>query len=279
MSSGSEITQKRAEGDLEFNIRAESIGWILLSLFGSVSSVAKADGNSSVYDHTFSVNPNPQHLSLTLALRQPNIQDYEYALGTVGSLEINTPVDDLVNATASFIAKSEAEHAPYTVSFNETNDPVFRGQDVTIKITSNVAGLDAATAIPVKEFSLPLNNNARPNQVLGSITPNDVLSLLGEFSGTLKLDYTGKTYHDYFVNGTAFAMRVEFTRTDITFGASANPKLSFEFPKVTIENWNPDRPLDDIVMEELEFTAHYDTATAKAITPILTNLKSSYVVA
>lgn len=280
MSQGSEITQKRVEGDLEFNVHAESIGWILLSLFGSVSSIAKAGGNSSVYDHTFSILANnPQHPSLTLALRQPNIQDYEYAMGIVGGLEIKTPVNDLVNATVNFMAKSEAEHAAYTVSFNETNDPYFKGYNVTVKIAANVAGLDAAPALPAKEFSLSLNNNGRPNQVLGSQTPNDMLSLLMEISGNLKLDYTSKVYHDYYTAGTALAMRVEMTRTDLTIGASANPKLVFEMPKVTFEDNSPDRPLDDIVMEDLSFTAHYDSTNAKAITAVLSNLKTTYTVA
>jgi Phage tail tube protein len=280
MSQGSEITQKRAEGDLEFNVRAESIGWLLLSLFGSASSVAKAGGNSSVYDHTFSILANnPQHPSLTLALRQPNIQDYEYAMGIVGALEFKTPVDDLVNATVTFMAKSEAEHAAYTVAFNETNDPYFKGYNVTVKFAANVAGLDAATAVPAKEFSLSLNNNGRPNQVLGSQTPNDMLSLLMEISGSLKIDYLNKTYHDYFANGTYLAMRVEMTRTDLTIGASANPKLVLEMPKVSFEDNNPDRPLDDIVMEDLKIQAHYDSTTAKAITATLTNLKTTYNVA
>lgn len=281
MSQASEIVQKRAEGDLEFNLRSESIGWILLSLFGSCSSVAKAGGNSSVYDHTFNILANnPQHPSLTLALHQPNIQDYEYALGIVAGLEIKTPVNDLVNATANFMAKSEAEQSAYTVAFNETNDPYFRGRDVTIKIATNLAGLDAASALAVKEFSLPVNFNARPNQVLnGSTSPNDMLSLLGEFSGSMKLDYTSKIFHDYFVAGTYFAMRVEMTRADITIGASANPKLVIDMPKVSIEDLPSDRPLDDIVMEELQFTAHYDGTTAKAITAVLTNLKTTYNVA
>jgi Phage tail tube protein len=278
MSSASEITQKRAEGDLEFNLRSETIGWILRSLFGFSASVAKSAPNASVYDHTFSVLlNNPQHPSLTLALRQPNVQDYEYPLAVVNSLEIRTPVNDLVNATAGFIAKGENEHAAYTQSF-ANSDAYFRNQDIVIKIASTVAGLDAASPLSLKEFSLSINNNARPNQVIGSNNPNDVLALLMEITGSFKLDYLAKTYHDYFVNGTYFAMRIELTRADITLGSSANPKLVIDLPKVSVEGYEPDRPLDDIVMDGVNFTAHYDTTSAKAITAVLTNTKQTYTV-
>lgn len=280
MSHASDIVQKRAEGDLEFNLRVNSIGWIFQSLFGSSASVAKSGGNSAVYDHTFSVLlNNPQHPSLTLALRQPNIQDYEYAMAVVNSLEIRTPLNDRVNATANFIAKSEVEHSAYTISFSETADRYFRNSDVTIKIANDVTGLDAASALDAKEFALSINNNARPNQVIGSNTPADVIALLMEIGGSLMLDYTAKTYHDIFTAGTYKAMRIEMTRSDVTIGASANPKVVIDLPKVSFEDLSPDRPLDDIVTENISFTAHYDSTTSKAISAVVSNLLTTYTVA
>lgn len=280
MSYASEVTEKRAEGDLEFNLRVNSIGWIFQSLFGSSASVAKSAPNAAVYDHTFSVLlNNPQHPTLTLGLRQPNIQDYEYPMATVNSLEIRTPVDDLVNATVGFIAKTENEHAAYTVSFSDTVDRYFRNQDVTIKIASNVAGLAGASALSVKEFSLSMNNNARPNRNIGSTTPSDILAMLMEITGSMTLDYTAKTYHDAFVAGTYYAMSITFARTDVTIGTSANPTLVITLPKISFEDYTPDRPLDDIVRDEIEFTAHYDSTEAKAITAVLSNTLTTYTVA
>ena len=278
MSSGSEITSKRAEGDLEFNLRSNSIGWILQSLFGSSVPVAKSAPNAAVYDHTFSVLlNNPQHPSLTLALRQPNVQDYEYPLALVNSLEIRTPVNDLVNATVGFIAKTENEHSAYTVSFSDTVDRYFRNSDVTIKFATNVAGLAAASAVGVKEFSLSINNNARPNTVISGV--NDVIALLMEIGGSLKLDTTSKANHDIYTAGTYQAMSITFTRSDVTIGSSANPTLVFTLPKVSFEDWTPDRPLDDIVTEGIKFSAHYDSTAAYAIQAVLSNTITTYNVA
>lgn len=279
MSSASEITSKRAEGDLEFNLRSESIGWILKSLLGGSSSVAKSAPNAAVYDHTFSVQlNNPQHPTLTLALAMPNQQDYEYPNAVVNSLEIRTPVDDLVNATAGFIAKSENEHADYTVAFTDA-DRYFRHYDVSIKIAANVAGLAGATALSLKEFALSINNNARPDMNIGSINPADVIALLMEIGGSFTLDYLDKTYHDIFTAGTYKAMSITLTRSDVTIGSSSNPKIVITLPKISFEELEPDRPLDDTVKENISFTAHYDTATAKAIDVVLTNEITTYSVA
>jgi hypothetical protein len=279
MSQGSEVVQTRAEGDLEFNLRVQSIGWILQSLLGSSTPVAKSAPNAAVYDHTYSVLlNNPQHPTLTLGLGAPNFQDFEYKGAVVNSLEIRTPVDDLVNATAGFIARSEATHADYTVSFASA-DTYFRQQDVSIKIANDTSGLAGATPIKLKELSLSINNNARPDMNIGSLSPADVFAMLMEITGSFKIDLQGQTYHDLFTAGTSQALEITFLRSDVTIGSSVNPKMVITLPKITFENLTPDRPLDDVVKEDINFTAHYDATAAKAITVVLTNLITTYNVA
>ena len=277
-SQGSEVVGKRIEGDLEFNVKSQSIGWILRSLLGSSVSVAKSGGNSSVYDHTFSLlTGNPQHPTLSLGLSQLGQQDYVYNGGVATSLELRTPVNDLVNATAAFVARNETTVADYTISFG-SNDVAFRQQDIIIKFAATAAGLDAASPISLKDFSLSINSNARPDMNIGSLTATDVISLLMEIGGSLTMDYKDSTYHDLFVAGTYRAMRIEMTRSDVTIGASANPKLVIDLPKISFEGLEPDRPLDDVVKENISFTAHYDSTTAKAITATRTNLLPTYTV-
>ncbi len=278
-SQGSEVVGKRIEGDLEFNLKSQSIGWILRSLLGSSTSLTKGGANAAVYDHTFSLlTGNPQHPTLSLALSQLGQQDYVYNGAVATSLEIRTPINDLVNATTNFVARNEAAVSDYTISFG-SNDVAFRQQDIVIKFATTAAGLDAASAISLKDFSLSINSNARPDMNIGSLTATDVISLLMEIGGSLSLDYKDATYHDLFVAGTYRAMRLEMTRADVTIGASANPKLVIDLPKVSFEGLEPDRPLDDVVSENISFNAHYDSTTAKAITATLSNTVVSYTVA
>jgi len=275
-SKGSEIIQQYVEGDLEFNVKNGSIGHFLKSLLGSVSS-ALVGGETVVYEHEFSLLLNdPQNPSLTLALSQPNgFQDYKYALCLVSSLELNTPVDDLVNATVEFIGADETTNANYSVAFS-ADDYLFRNHDVTIKIAADVAGLAAAQPLKVKEFSLSLNNSARTNQNIGELTPSDVLALLLEITGSITVDYTGETFHDIYVAGEYRAMEVTMVRDDITIGVLSNPSVTFILPKVSFETREPDRPIDDIVTEPLDFTAHYDDDEASAVSVVLINEVEDY---
>lgn len=275
-SQGSETVQKRAGGSLEFNLRNSSIGYLLLSLLGSVSSALKG-GESAVYNHTFSLlASNPQHPSLTLGLSQPGIQDYEYPLSLVKSLEIRTPVDDLVNATAEFISSKEQEKTPaYSPTF-ASNDYYFRHQDITIKLASTLAGLGAASAIKVKDFSMTIDNGARVNQNVSEINPSDVLATIITISGSIELDQLNKTHHDSFVNGTYQALRLTLARTDVTIGTSSNPTLQIDLPKVSFESFDPNRAIDDIVSEKINFTAHYSISDASGIVCVLTNEKANY---
>ncbi len=275
-SQGSEIVKKAAGGNLEFNVRASSLGYLLKSLLGSVSSALKG-GESAVYRHTFGVLANsPQHPSLTLGLSQPGIQDYEYPLALVKNLELRTPVDDLVNATIELVAQKEQEKSPaYSPAF-AGNDYYFRHQDVVIKIADDLAGLDAASAIKVKDFSVSVENNARHNQNVSELNPGDVIASDFEIEGQIDIDYQAKTYHDLFTAGTYKAFRIEMIRSDITIGTGSNPKIHLDLPKISFEGVDPNRPIDDIVMQSLKFVAHYSLTDALGIRLIIDNEKANY---
>lgn len=275
-SIGSEIIQKKASGSLEFNLRVSSIGYLLKSLLGTVSSALKG-GESAVYRHTFNILANsPQHPSLTLGLSQPGLQDYEYPLALVKNLEIRTPVDDLINATTELLAQKEQEKSPAYSPVFASNDYYFRHQDVVIKIADNLAGLDAAPAIKVKGFSLSIENNARTNQNVSELNPSDIIVSDFEIEGEMDIDYQNKTYHDLFVSGAYKALRLEMTRTDITIGTASNPKIQLDLPKISFDGADPNRPIDDIVSESLKFMAHYSITDALGIRVIIDNEKTNY---
>lgn len=274
-SQGSVLVQKRSEGDLEFNVRNQTFGFLLLSLLGKVTTSAAG----SAYSHLFELlTGNPQYPTLTLALSQLGMQDYQYKKSICTALEIRTPVDDLVNATASFIGVSEETHADYTVAFPST-DYYFRHYDVTIKIAADVAGLGAASALSVKDFSLSIVNNGRVNQNVGELTPGDVLAIMHEITGSLTMDYTDETYHDLYAGELYKAMSISMVRTDIDVDGGAGtqrPTVTFVLPKVSFTQNNPDRPIDDIAGQEIEFMAHHDETLGYGIQATLINNLANY---
>lgn len=273
-SQGMEIVKKMGGGELEFNVRNKSFGYLIKSLLGSVNSVVQS---GAAYRHTFSILANnPQHPSLTLGLSMPNIQDYTYALALVKSLELRISPDDLVNATCEFVAASEAEKNPdYTPSFG-SDDYYFRHQDVVLKIADTVAGIGAAPVLKAKEITISIDNKARDNQNVSELNPGDVIATDFEIGGEIVLDMDAKTYRDYFTSGAYKALSLVLTRADVTIGTAANPRIEIILPKVSFSSYDEDRPIDDIVTMTLGIQAHYSLSDAYAVQIAVDNEKTNY---
>jgi hypothetical protein len=276
-SRGSVVVARKASGNLEFNLRSQTIGYLLKSLFGKINSQAVA-GSASAKDHTFTIEKyNPQFPTLSIALAAGNEQHYGYRNAMVKSLELKTPVDDLVNATVEFLASDEAAQSDFVLAFAD-EDYIFRPQDVQIKIAADVAGLAAAPAIGVKEFSYKQDNNTKPQVNIGDITPKDQLAGITDITGSLTIDYENTVYHDIYKGGTYKAFQITITRSDIALDAQNNhPTLTLTLPRVTFEKYSPDRPLDDIVRDKFDFTVHFDETADEAVVAVLRNNIPSYV--
>lgn len=276
-SQGSEIVQRRAEGEIQTNLRVINIGFWLKSLFGTVDS-DPVGGQSGAYDHVFDVSTDPQRPSLTVGINQgADHQHYKLPLSIVNSIDIEHPLDDLVGATFGIIAKDEEEVTDYGTPSIATGDTYFRAFDVTVKVAAVVGDLAAAPVLATKAIKIALRNNARPNQNLNNYNPSDIIALLFEAGGDIELDYVDQTFRDHYADGDYLAMEVKMVRTDLTIGASTNPSLKFVFPKVSFESYDPDRPIDDILRDKLNFVAHYDDVTGYAVRGTLRNTRADYL--
>jgi hypothetical protein len=274
-SRGSVIVQRKATGNLEFNLRSETIGYLLKSLLGKCTTTTHL---GSVKKHLFEILlSNAQYPTVSLAMAQGGTnQDYIYNMALVKSLEIKTPVDDLVNATAEFVGADEAEHAGFTVAFQDT-DYYFRPQDITIKTAADVAGLAAAEAQDIRELSITITNNAKESQVIGSVTPADMIANIIDIGFEITMDYAAKSLHDAYKAGAYFAAQITLERTDIDFDVSHNhPKIVITLAKCSIEQYSQDRPLDEIVKDKITATAHYDEDEEEAINIELYNTVADY---
>lgn len=274
-SQGSEIVQKSGGGALDFNARVISLGYILKSLLGNVSSGAVAS-QAGAYDHVFTLLANePEHPTLTGALAVGGGQDYEFVRMLVTALTLNWPIDDLLNGSFEFIAESEAEHAAYTPSFG-TADHYFRPQDTTVKLAANLAGLAGATAMRVREASLEVTNNGRMLQHLGDVEGDAAIVGDVEVTGDFSVDYADDTLHDIFLNNDYKALSIKSERSDVTIGVSTFPSITIELPRITFESYDADRPIDDIVSEGIGFAAHYSISDSLGIRITLRNTQANY---
>jgi len=264
------VAQKWAEGSIEGDVLDKSFGLFLLALLGTVSSAVE---ETTAYRHTYSLQEDNQHDSLTLHIDEPN-GDLIFELAMIDNMVIDMLPEDVVKFTVDFKSKSSAGSSA-TASYSAENK--FLGRHLTFKLASDTTGLDAASAISLKSLTLTINKNLVLDQVLGTVQPEDILNQAFMISGEIELYYDDRTYADYMLDGTYRAMRIDLVNSDVTIGATSNPTFRLDLSRVAFDAWEPTRDNDEIMMEKITFNALYDTTNSNVINSCyLINEQTSY---
>ena len=273
-SDKSVIVKEWAEGEINGKVRDRSFGLLLLNMFGAVTSTAKSAPNAVVYDHVFAVQNGNQHQALTFA-KKDSLEQFRYALGMISSLKIKAEIGKYLEFSASIKAKkgvSGADTPSYITTENE-----FFSRHCTFRTAADLGSLGAASDIPVKSFEITLDQGIEELFSLGTTEPTDFQNT--EFSAEVNIEaeYTAladfKTPH---LAGTMKAMRLKSEDTTTTIGTSANPGLTFELSKVSLQAWERNGGHKDIIRQSIRGKAHYSLSDALMIRATLTNLVTSY---
>lgn len=264
------LTKSMVNGSLTPNLRFETIGFFLKSLLGG-HSVASED---SVYRHTFTLDPTVLQPTLTLAYARGGFQHKSVAGSVIDKIGLTFPLDDVINGVIGVKGLGEVNETDYTPAFG-SNDYLAPHQTASIKLATNVAGLSGASAICVTGAEMELNRNSREKQCLSSVAPVDFIAKLLEGSGKFTHEKNDDTYKDLAEANTPQALQIDVVNTAVTIGGSSNPTLSIVLPKVTLMT-QEQRPLDDVVTEDVMFKMHYDDTEASAITIDLLNERADY---
>lgn len=266
------VVTKYGEVTMQSKVKDSSIGYLLLSILGSVTSQAKSAPNASVYDHTFTVGNTTQHQSLTLALKGPN-DDRAVPNAVVDTLSFTAERNSYVMFDAHALGKVSAS-ASNTASFSTEND--FSSKDVTFRMEDTQADLDGGTDISIRNLSVDIAANAELDEVLGSTDVDDVVNRSFAITGSVTLIHTDNTYDDLALAGTKKAIRMHLKNTSVTIGSDQNPGLIIDLHKCVISNRQKSTGLNDIMEESFDFTAHYDLSDGAMVTAVLTNETTSY---
>lgn len=260
-----------AEGTFEAKVRANGVGYLLLSMFGSVAD-ATAAGETVVYEHTYTVAQSAVHQSLTVGVDDDE-QDRRYANAVVSKLEFKVEMGDYVKVSADLVSKAAANA---TLSPSFTADYEFTPKDVVVKIATTEAGLSGATAIPVKSLTLTFQDNVERDQTVGDSSPADILNK--QFSAEIEMELLSQdnTYRALFEASTAEYMSIAIKDTSTTIGNAENPELTFTFYKTQITEYDRSGDPDELVMQTLKWKAFYNVSDSKMVQAVLTNTIASY---
>ena len=267
------IVARYGEGDIAGEIRDASFGLLLYGLLGTVSSAVL---ETTAYNHTFTLAQTNSHQSLGITMDDPLTgQDIEFRLAMLNSLSIEVALGEIVKYASSFISRPGTD---VSRSATYTAENKFTATHARVKIAADLASLDAASALSIKSVKANFGKNVMRDHTLGTATPEEIHNQQFSADGELMLNLENETYKDYMLNNTYRALRIEFINTGITIGASSNPSIQINFPRVHFYDWEADRANDAIGTQKLNFKALRDVSGGNAAVSsiVLTNTATSY---
>lgn len=270
-SLGARVVKKWIEGDIEGNLHADVIGYLLLNLYGASASTSLG---SSVYSHNFTVDQTIEHPSLSIFAKDGGVQQKVMSGCMISKLELSAEIGKYISYTASFMGKAAASNSD-TPSYDTEYDFVTR--DITLKMADTEGGLSGASAIKIKDVKLTFDTGLIQDFVVGSYTPDDNYNAKMAIEGEFTLNYTDNTYKDLFLANTEKYLQLAIVG-EANIGGGANPTLTLLCNKVQILDWNRDGSADELVTQPIKFKAFYNETDSQQSEVTLINLTTEYEV-
>lgn len=260
------VVKEWAEGNIWGEIYPTTIGYFLMALLGQLTTT----GSWPDYSHAFSVLESNTHPSMTIATSNP-LNDYNYALAMLESMEISATSGDKVSMTASLKAKKWVS-ASHTIAY--TAERPFIATDAMVYLADTPAGLDGASNICLQSFTLSISKNLEEIDCISSVDPVDFTNTSFVIEWSIELYFDSEAQKTKALNNDYQALRIDLTDSDVDLGGGVNPQLTIDLAKISYTDRSPAYAVDNIVKQTLQFKGHYDGTSAIDVT--LVNAKDSY---
>jgi len=275
IEAGLETFAAKEWSELSFSapVKTDWLGHVLTGLLGSVSS-SNAAGETTVREHTITVNSAASAPAYTFFMLDPISTGEKGAYGTFNKLELKCDADGVLMADVTGIAKALAA-ATGTAAFS--TDYHLQGSHCAIKMAAATADVAATSAIGFKSLTLTIERDVTPQYAFGSNTPSSFIAGALRITGQLELLRSSTTYRDYFTDGTSRAMTITFNDTATTIGSAETPSLIFTLDKIQVTGHKITEASDDVDIETIDFQACYDLDedTPRMIQVVMTNMESA----
>lgn len=257
----SAITAKWAEGTIGGKVTVDSVGFLLLGVFGTVSTGVISAG---IYPHTFSVNQSGIPKTLTLARTSPLVSN-RHAYAVVDSLEITAETGGWVQVSSAIKARVGASSTE-TVAF--TTEEEFTSKHIILKTAADVASLGAAAAVSASSLKLSIERPSEPFNPLGTDDQPQFDRGAFEAKGEFVVRLTDTQLETDYLANTKKALSITMT--------NGTKSLAFTASKVRYRELEQSRDKDSVVTATVQFYCEFDTATSKSIEAVLKNTRATY---
>lgn len=247
---------------------SSAFGVLLRGLFGSVSSAVVSGGTEAI-EHVFAD---------AAVLPSLSFERSDSAILGQGLLHQRIPgcKVESMGFTADFGADVEVTVDAQGLTFPETPttkpgaggvllpamDPfIFTGVGIQI---------DGVSSDLFKSISFDFNNTLEPQDALRK-TRNSYKIHEGPLECTLSgtMVFEDQTVYNLFKNSDEFGVTVEFTGQIIE--NTTNYSLTFEWPKVKVQNFDVPMEAEGVMEADVEFSVSFDRATGRFVTVTLVN--------
>lgn len=252
-------TLEHSEGEMELEVDDQSIGAILKAVFGTVSSVAE---DTTGYKHTYTLQNDNQHDSLTITTVDP-IGQLQFELGMVDTFELRVEPNAIVSARVNFLAKGSNDTSGHSASYSAVKK--WLGRHLTFKVAAAVGDLDAASGVSLRSLTLTIEKNAEVNATLSTVQPEDIVNKRFNITGEFTLNYEDRTWLNYVKDATNKAIRIDLVHDDLAGSATAYYQIRLDLSKCSIESFDPDFGMDDVVTQTFTFNTLFDATNSNVI--------------
>ncbi len=271
VNRGELLEDQWAQGSMEGELRDQAAGLIFLNTLGAVSSAIK---ETTAYDHSYTFTNTNAHQSIYIKVYDPD-KAVLHKNVMLDNLTISVSMGDVVKFNVDWMGRKGVPTSTTKPSkFTEYN---FTKNHLKLYAAENVAGLDAAARLSIKTFEITFAKGLAMDSSFGTAEPEDYLNVSQKISGKFNLNYEDETFKNYMKENTMRALRIDMINTDVTIGATSNPRWLADFTNVYFEEWEPDTSNDAIVLQDVNFECHYDEVNNKIWDTFkVTNTKTTY---
>lgn len=158
-----------------------------------------------------------------------------------------------------------------------TSENIFiGGKHTTLKLASTQSDLTGASAINVRSAKFTGKKNIEDDRTIGSLAPADIVNRMIEVELEVEVVVTDQTHFTSLLAGTSQAVRLDMNNTDVTIGASSNPRLYIDLYKANLQDASPKYERGGLTLQTLQFKAHYHETSLAMIAATLRNTVASY---
>lgn len=268
-SDTSRVVKKAIEGNLEMNLGANALGYLIYNIYGTVSPSTVQTG---VYDHAFSLQQSSIMPSISFYVKDGGVQQLAFRNSHINTLEVTANTDDYIRVSANVIAKDSVSNSD-TPSYAADYD--FIGRDITVKVAETEGGLAGATPIVLKEVNITFDKGLISDHRLGSYFVDDIYTGRMSIEGSFVKNFNDDTFKALYLSKANRYMQIVI-EGEQTIGASSKPTITIILNKAQILDWTRGGGADELVTETVNFKAFYNVTDAEQSTVVIRNTIADY---